>query len=654
MAALPTVYNYYTAGGITAGLSAAQNYFTLNNKNITLHSGALHYYRVPQQYWRDRLRKMRAAGLNTVETYVPWNLHEPEIGTYDFGNGGSDMQEFLNLETFLKTAQEEDLLAIVRPGPYICAEWEFGGFPSWLLREKDQEVRTSNPSFMKHVTRYFNVLLPILAAFQFTLGGPIISFQVENEYGALKLWPVFDTDKVYLEQLRQLFLKNGIVELLVTSDNAILHGIGGTLTEHFLHTANFADSADEQFDRLNELQPNKPTMAMEFWTGWYDHWGATHNVRSNEQFERVLDSILKYPASVNMYMFHGGTSFGFLNGANQLVSLGDTNFMYAPQTTSYDYDAPLSERGDYTEKYHIAKRLISKYSKVQFKTPEMPKVTPTTAYTNITITEQLRFEQVAELVSEKFNYASPVAMEMLPINNGSGQSYGYIVYKKTGLDIPANSELKISGYVWDSVIVLIDGKLVSKQLTGPHDLNGFGYWRLENGKLNLGGMNRTNATLELVVENWGRNNFGFSYQFKQFKGLWQCDVYINSDVISNWEVMPLQFKRKWTNSLSGWQSPDFSIVGPSLYKATFTVDNPEDTFLDMRAWTKGIVMINGFVLGRYVTPLGPQQTLYLPAPLQNKGVNEIVVFEQFTPSSQITFSEKPIYHTPRDVIKSKM
>ncbi|KAK5649401.1 hypothetical protein RI129_000430 [Pyrocoelia pectoralis] len=234
MTTLPTLYDYYTAGGITTGLSATQNYFTLNNKNISLYSGSLHYFRVPQEYWRDRLRKMKAAGLNAVDTYVPWNLHEPEIGNYDFGHGGSDMQEFLNLETFLRTAQEEDLLAIVRPGPYICSEWEFGGLPSWLLREKDFEVRTSKPSFMKHVTRYFNVLLPILAALQFTLGGPIIAFQVENEYGAVKLWPFYDTDKVYLEQLRQLNINNGIVELMLTSDNVVLHGDGGTLPKHFL------------------------------------------------------------------------------------------------------------------------------------------------------------------------------------------------------------------------------------------------------------------------------------------------------------------------------------------------------------------------------------------------------------------------------------
>lgn len=229
LAQLPTLYEYYTGGGITGGLSAEQPYFTLNNKNITLYSGAMHYFRVPKEYWRDRLRKMRAAGLNTVETYIPWNLHEPQPNYFDFGQNGSDMEQFLDLTTFLKTAQEEDLLAIVRPGPYICSEWEFGGLPSWLLRDKGIKIRTSQPTFMRHVTRYFNVLLPILAALQFIRGGPVIAFQIENEYGSTEQKGKFVPDKLYLEELRELYLKHGIGELLFTSDSPTMHGAAGTL-----------------------------------------------------------------------------------------------------------------------------------------------------------------------------------------------------------------------------------------------------------------------------------------------------------------------------------------------------------------------------------------------------------------------------------------
>ncbi|KAG5895370.1 hypothetical protein JTB14_029594 [Gonioctena quinquepunctata] len=307
---LPTLYEYYTSSGIHGGLNAEKPHFTLNDRNITIYSGALHYFRVPKAYWRDRLRKLRAAGLNTVETYVPWNLHEPQPGQFDFGQGGSDMEDFLNVTEFLNIAKEEDLLAIVRPGPYICTEWDFGGFPSWLLREKDIKVRTSDATYMKHVRRYFNMLLPILAMLQFTKGGPIIAFQVENEYGSTEKPGIFNPDKAYLRQLRQLMTNNGIVELLVTSDSPTLHGSVGTLPADFLQTANFAANPEAEFKKLEQLQPNRPVMAMEFWTGWFDHWSELHHVRNDDDFYDTYERILKYPASVNMYMFHGGTNLG--------------------------------------------------------------------------------------------------------------------------------------------------------------------------------------------------------------------------------------------------------------------------------------------------------------------------------------------------------
>ncbi|KAF5283075.1 hypothetical protein FQR65_LT14092 [Abscondita terminalis] len=644
MTSLPTLYEYYTNGGIHSGLSASQNYFTLNNKNFTIYGGSLHYFRIPKPYWRDRLRKMRAAGFNTVDTYVPWNLHEPEINNYDFGHNGSEMEGFLDLVTFLKTAQEEDLMAIVRPGPYICSEWEFGGLPSWLLREKDIQVRTSDTKFMKHVTRFFNVLLPILALLQFTLGGPIIAFQVENEYGATQAGPFFQPDKVYLKQLRQLFINNGITELLLTSDSPILSGDAGTLPQNFLQTANFNTVPELQLWRLKQLQPNKPLLVMEYWTGWFDHWSDQHSTMTNQRFSDLLERILKYPASVNLYMFQGGTNFRFLNGAN--VWLGNDNALYSPQTTSYDYDAPLNEAGDYTEKYYSAKAIIKKYNKISLKTPEPPSITPKIAYSPVAVTQKINFNQMIEQVSEVFPSHLPIAMELLPMNKQSGQSYGYVVYRKTGLNIPPNSYLKIKGHVYDSVMVLINGVLISKKLTGKTDLNGFGYWRIKDGVLNLGLQRRTNVTLELLTVNWGRNNFGFISQFKQFKGLWQGNILLNNDVLSDWSIIPLEFKKSWSSSLSGWKCVGNVYEGPALYKGVFSIINPRDTFIDMRQWTNGIVIINGFVLGKYVSPLGPQQTLYLPAPLLKNGTNEIIVFEHFTASTNIRFSDKAIYNAP--------
>ncbi|KAF5283074.1 hypothetical protein FQR65_LT14091 [Abscondita terminalis] len=650
MTELPTLYQHYGAGGIHSGLSASQNYFTLNGKNITLYSGAMHYFRVPKPYWRDRLRKMRAAGLNTVETYVPWNLHEPEIGHYDFGEGGSDFQEFLNIAEFLKTAQEEDLLAIVRPGPYICSEWELGGLPSWLLRESDLRLRTSAVSFMKHVTRFFNILLPILAVLQFTVGGPIIAFQVENEYGSTYQSDVFTPDKVYLEQLRQLFISNGITELLVSSDGSY-NGDIGTLKDHFLMTANFARDPESNLDRLNQDQPNKPKMAMEFWTGWFDHWTENHNLRDNIEFYDVLDRILRFPASVNFYMFHGGTNWGFLNGAN--LAWGTLNEAISHDTTSYDYDAPLSEAGDYTIKYHIVKELINKYNEIPTKLPPQPNLIEKIVYPNISLTGSLSFGDIVKRLPQSFTYKKPISMELLPINNNSGQSYGYTIYRKTGLNIPTNSSLKIQGHVCDTVMVLINGNLMSGILNGWWDLNGFGYWRIDSGSLYLGESEISNATLELIAENWGRNNFGYIEQLNQFKGLWQGDIYLNDEVLEDWNITPLEFKTKWTNSLQGWNDiTTGGMEGPKLYKAVIEVINPKDTFIDMREWNKGIVIVNGFVLGRYASKLGPQQTLYLPAPLLKKGSNEIVIFEHFTPGNKIVFSDIPIFDTPYSITKN--
>lgn len=637
--ALPSLYEYYTSGGITTGLSANQSYFTLNDKNITLYSGAMHYFRVPKLYWRDRLRKMRAAGLNTVETYVPWNLHEPEPGSFDFGDGSSDMSDFLDLTHFLNLAKEEDLFAIVRPGPYICSEWDFGGLPSWLLRDKNMVVRTSQENYMQHVRRYFSTLLPILALLQFTKGGPIIAFQVENEYGSTNQPGVFTPDKCYLEQLRQIMLKNGIVELLVTSDSPTMSGTLGTLPKYFLQTANFGSSPEKEFDALKKLQTNKPAMTMEYWCGWFDHWTENHNTVNFNKFKDILERILNYPASFNLYMFHGGTNWGFMNGAN----IHD-DFSYKPDTTSYDYDAPLTEAGDYTEKYVILKELLKKYNKVLTRTPEPPSLKQRKEYPVLDNPEQLTLSEMICQVPNRYNFKEVVPMEMLPLNNNSGQKYGYIVYRKTNVEVKANAILKIGGRVRDSVMVLLNGALVSKPLTQTADLDGFGYWKLENSELNLSNQDMGNVTLDLVVENWGRNNFGTIGSFKENKGL-QHGVFINNVLLSDWEIIPLEFKKTWNSHLNGWHKPRrHQLLGPALYKFNFHVNDTVDTFIDMSKWTKGLVIINGFVLGRYLF-LGPQQTLYLPAPLMKLGKNEIVIFEQFTPSFTIEFSKDPIFNT---------
>ncbi|CAG9857698.1 unnamed protein product [Phyllotreta striolata] len=649
---LPTNYGHYTAGGIRGGITSDKPNFYLNDKEIFLYSGAMHYFRVPRAYWRDRLRKMRAAGLNAVETYVPWNLHEPQSGKrppsddnadsgpclmvwdgkFDFGDGGNDMSDFLHLEEFLKTAQEEDLFAIVRSGPFICAEFEFGGHPSWLLREKSIDFRTTEKTYVSHVTRWFNALLPILAALQFTKGGPVVMLQVENEYSVSG-----KRDKALLKVLRSLMLEHGIVEQLVTSDNPI-RGAHGTWPDLFLMTGNFDQKPKEQFDMLKKIQPGRPTMAMEFWSGWFDFWGGAHTNKTVEEFRYNYEEILKYPASVNIYMFHGGTNFGFLNGAGNLA-YDDWNTDYHSIISSYEYLSPLDEAGDYTDKYWATKELLSKYNPVKTLLPAVPDRPKKTAYESIKIEKEMLLYDMLETIKPVAS-KEVVAMETLDINNGNGQSFGYVVYRKTGLNIPAGAVLKIQGRVCDTVMVLVDGVLVSPWLERSKDLAGFGTWKILDSTLVLSNRSLTNARLELVVENWGRVNVGV---YKQFKGLWQSQVKLNDEYITDWSVYPLEFKSAWTKSLSSWGKELTDTVGPAMYKATLRVEGePVDTFVHMEQWIKGIVIVNGFVLGRYAK-MGPIQTLYLPAPLLRTGDNDIIIFEHYKPAQRVDFSDAHIY-----------
>ena len=638
MSELPTLYEYYTGDGIQTGLSTEEPHFTLNNKKITIRSGAMHYFRVPPEYWRDRLRKMRAVGLNAVETYMPWNLHEPLPDSYDFGDGGTDFQNFLDVGKFLKTAQEEDLLVMLRPGPYICAEWDFGGLPSWLLRDPNMKVRTSNANFMERVQKYFRVLFKLLVEFQFTKGGPIIAFQIENEYGNVKVEDE-DIDVEYLETLKEIYSENGIVEMLFTSDTPS-NGNYGSLPG-VLYTANFQDDPEKELSLLQMYQPGKPSMVMEYWTGWFDHWTESHHTRSCAKFADVLERILQFPASVNMYMFHGGTNWGFMNGGNLQDSSTD-NSSAQHDTSSYDYDAPLTEAGDYTEKFFAVRELLAKYEDVHTKLPPLPKPIERVAYEKVAVHAEMSLDHLLRNIKPLTMFQT-TSMEMLDLGSNYGQSHGYIVYRKTRLALAAGSVLKITGHVCDTVIVLINGQLASKVLQNKNDLDQFGYWRLKDSTLNLGDLTYDDATLDLVVENFGRANYGKLDQFNQFKGLWQGDVSVNDVPLCDWEVFPVDFKKTWVENVEGWSGITLPI-GPVMYKATLAIPEARDTFLDMRNWTKGIVVVNGFVLSRYCK-LGPQQTAYLPAPLLRMGDNEIVIFEHFEGNAFVEFSKDPIYET---------
>ncbi|ERL83439.1 beta-galactosidase-1-like protein 2 [Dendroctonus ponderosae] len=642
---LPTLYEHFTSQGIESGLSDAQSDFKLNSKPLKIFSGALHYFRAHPLYWRDRLKKYRAAGLNCVETYVPWNIHEPEDGSFDFGEDPdrNDFSLFLDLVQFLKIAQEEDLFVILRPGPYICAEWEFGGLPSWLLRHEDLKVRTSDSKFLFYVERYFKQLLALVEPLQFTKGGSIIAVQIENEYGNVK-----EDDKpidiAYLEALKDIIKKNAIVELLFTSDTPT-QGFHGALPG-VLATANCDKDCGLELARLESYQPTKPLMVMEYWTGWFDHYSEKHHIQTVEQFYANLSDILMGHASFNLYMMHGGTNWGFLNGAN-ICGATDNNSGFQPDTSSYDYHAPLAENGDYTDKYVQLQQLTAEYNELCISQPAPPEPTFREIYPEIDIIGELSLDDLIKQAQHVIQSEKLLPMEKLDINNNSGQSYGYIVYRKENIDIQAGSTLKIEGHVCDTVIVLINGKLVSNVFNSEEDLNGFGYWRAKDSLLNLGSENYQSATLDLVVENFGRVNYGKLYQFNQHKGLWQGNVLINDRIVSDWKIIPLEFKKKWNQTLTDWKTPTF-LNGPRLYRAVLTIDSePQDTYIDFKGWNKGVVIVNGFVLSRYFK-IGPQQSAFLPAPFLKEGDNEILMFEHFVPGTFIDFCGNPYFQTMGD------
>ncbi len=549
--------------------------FYLNGRPFKIISGSIHYFRVPAPYWRDRLEKLKALGCNTVETYVAWNLHEPKKGQFDFSG-------MLDLVGFIKMAQELGLYAIVRPSPYICAEWEFGGLPAWLLNEKNVRLRTSEGAFLSHVRDYYKVLLPMLAPLQIENGGPIILMQVENEYGS------FGDDHAYLEAIRDMMRELGVTVPLITSDGPWSNYLQNGSIEGALPTGNFGSKADSQLDILAKWCPGRPLMCTEFWVGWFDSWGmAQHSTTDAAISAENLAAILKR-GSVNIYMFHGGTNFGFMNGANDYNCL-------SPDVTSYDYDALLTEDGQITEKYRAFQKIISQYSTVADiqTTPHrlLPQVLQNAG--RVTLKASLK---------EPVQSAHPMAMEAL------GQSYGYTLYTTTvaaPLDVVKTRLYKTGDraqiFADDTpILTLYDRELLLEQEKSF----------------------TINQDLAILVENMGRVNYGAMLNQQQ-KGI-TGDVYLNGFFHTGWNQYPLPLEKEDIAALSF--APCQTGVLPAFHQFKLKVDTPKDTFIHMAGFGKGCVFINGFNLGRFWRA-GPQRTLYLPGPMLHEGENQIVVFE---------------------------
>jgi Beta-galactosidase len=576
--------------------------FARDGQPFRLISGAMHYFRIVPEYWEDRLRKLQACGFNAVETYVAWNVHEPREGVFDF-EGGADVERFIRL------AGELGLAVVLRPSPYICAEWEFGGLPSWLLADPAMRLRCSYPPYLEKVKAYYDVLLPRLKPLLCTSGGPIVAMQIENEYGS------YGNDINYLKFLKNELEGGGMDVLLFTSDGSEDYMLQGGTVPGTLATLNFGSKPEQAFAKLREYRPDGPLVCMEYWNGWFDHWGDEHHVRGYEDVVDVLDRILAMGASVNFYMFHGGTNFGFYNGANHID-------FYEPTVTSYDYNALLSESGDPTDKYWAIREVIGRYAQL----PEEPVPGPSEkrSYGEVQMTERARlFDSFEHLGADEVLGVYPETMERL------GQDYGFVWYETQLTGPQLNCEI-ILQEVRDRALIYLDGRFVGVVER----------WGNDSVVVDVP---PEGARLGILVENMGRINYGS--KLKDPKGITEgvkAGTRQYNQFLFGWSHRSLALRDLAGLRFEGLESDseDGSISGsessskgssarteePAFYKGTFRVDKPADTFLKPEGWTKGVAFVNGFNLGRYWEK-GPQKTLYVPGPLLREGDNELILFE---------------------------
>ncbi|MFF2326000.1 MULTISPECIES: beta-galactosidase family protein [unclassified Streptomyces] len=564
--------------------------FRFDGKPVRLLSGALHYFRVHEAQWDHRLSMLRAMGLNCVETYVPWNLHEPRPGRF---------RDVAALGRFLDAAQRAGLWAIVRPGPYICAEWENGGLPAWVTGRFGRRVRTRDAEYLDAVERWFTVLLPQVVRRQIGHGGPVIMVQAENEYGS------YGTDRVHLRRVTGILRERGVTVPLFTSDGPEDHMLTGGSVPGLLATVNFGSGAREAFEVLRRHQPKGPLMCMEFWCGWFEHWGAEPVVRDPARAADALREILECGASVNIYMAHGGTSFAGWAGANRSGPLQDQDLL--PTVTSYDYDAPIDEYGRPTEKFWRFRKVLAEYADGPL--PELPpEPAGLAAPVRVELTDRAALTAVLEALGDEESAPSgvPPTFEELGVDRG-------LVRYRVGVPGPRRPyALGVVG-LRDRAVVYVDGVRRGVLSDGTDTLDG-----------PVGGP----AEVELWVESLGRVNYG--PRLGESKG-------ITGGVLH--ERQFLHGVRARALRLEAFEEPDalagvvFESAGGTgrsgLYRGSFEVVGVDGTGyagLELPGWTRGFVWVNGFCLGRYWSA-GPQRTLHVPGPVLREGTNEVWVLE---------------------------
>ncbi|XP_022334999.2 beta-galactosidase-1-like protein 2 [Crassostrea virginica] len=606
--------------------------FFLDGNPLRILGGSLHYFRVVPEYWWDRMRKMKACGLNSLTLYVPWNLHEPYPGKYVFDG-------ILDLRRFIQMAQRAGLYVIFRPGPYICSEWDFGGLPAWLLRDPEMKVRTNYHGYLSRVRSYFSRLMSEVSDLQYHKGGPIIAVQVENEFGS------YSNDTQHLLFLKQTLEDNGIREMFFTSDGFFNYteGLNGLDNAPFyteaLPTVNFQDinQGHQLFDKVEALSEDFPLMVTEYWSGWFDHWGSEHHTQPLDDFGSTLTAILNRSASVNFYMFHGGTNFGFMNGANWDFK----EITLKTDVTSYDYDALLTEAGDITEKYRIARQIIHEAMEERPRM-EIPYDTPKEDWGRVDIKQYMPLDSILKL-TQKLRMNRTVPMELLPLHSlrdqddPGGQSYGYILYRT---NISDGDNLTFTDFPRDRIEVLVDGNSVAI-LEGMVDN--------VNVNISLGKNNDTKPihkkrVLDILVENRGRVNYGImgsTILNEQLKGL-DNNCLLDGELLTDVDTYPLEFDENFYTRLSRqshWEDYNGQTDKPGFYKGRLFIPyTPLDSYLNMKGWTKGFVYINGHNIGRFWNK-GPQETLFVPGPFLRQGFNEIVIFEQHKSNRDVIFQE---------------
>ena len=568
-----------------------KNTFLLNDEPTIIKAAELHYTRIPREYWAHRIAMCKALGMNAICMYIFWNIHEQEPGVFDF-TGQNDIAEFC------REAQKQGMEVIVRPGPYVCAEWEMGGLPWWLLKKEDVALRSLDPYYMERVKIFMNEVGRQLAPLQITNGGNIIMVQVENEFGS------YGTDKPYIAAIRDIVKEAGFTDVPLFQCDWSSNFTNNALDD-LLWTVNFGTGAniDQQFEKLQQLRPETPLMCSEFWSGWFDHWGRKHETRPAKDMVDGMRDMLDRNISFSLYMTHGGTTFGHWGGAN--------NPAYSAMCSSYDYDAPISEAGWTTDKYYLLRDMLSNYLPEGTTLPEVPA-----AYPVIEI-PAISFTQAAPLFT---NLPTPHHSKDIKSMEHFDQGWGSILYRTTlPANVAAGTIMKITE-VHDWAQIFANGNLIATLDRRK------GEFETVLPELTKG------TTLDILVEAMGRVNFDKSIHDR--KGITE-DVSLvlkdgKEESLKNWEVYSFPVDYTFAQSMN--YQPAGAQTMPAYYKANFTLNKTGDTFLDMSSWGKGLVWVNGRAMGRF-WEIGPQQTLYVPGCWLNEGDNEIIVLDLKGPQS---------------------